>query len=120
LGKQVQQDYIEASKWYTEAVKQGHSAAIFNLAIMFTQGHGVTRDLNEGIKLFELATKSTDSGIAKDAKAEIARMKGLLQSGIEPNFDEQLLEKSAVAGDSKTQFQLGRKLVSQGSGAGTC
>lgn len=41
------QNYAEAAKWYRKAAEQGDQLAQYNLGIMYSQGQGVTTDINQ-------------------------------------------------------------------------
>ena len=44
IGQDGAQDYTQAAQCYTDAAEQGHSLAQLNLAALYAQGLGVTRD----------------------------------------------------------------------------
>jgi FOG: TPR repeat, SEL1 subfamily len=60
-GIEVQQDYLEAAKWYGAAADQGDAPAQFNLGLMFYQGTGLRRDLHYAYELFSLAAGQGDT-----------------------------------------------------------
>ncbi|WP_291524603.1 tetratricopeptide repeat protein [Acidithiobacillus sp.] len=60
-GIEVQQDYLEAAKWYGAAADQGDTPAQFNLGLMFYQGMGLSKDLRCAYELFSLAAAQGDS-----------------------------------------------------------
>ncbi len=41
LGQCVSQDYVESFKWFSEAAKQGHPAALYDVGIHYAKGLGV-------------------------------------------------------------------------------
>ena len=60
-GIEVQQDYLEAARWYGAAADQGDAPAQFNLGLMFYQGIGLPKDLRYAYELFSLAAAQGDS-----------------------------------------------------------
>ena len=60
-GIEVQQDYLEAARWYGAAADQGDAPAQFNLGLMFYQGMGLPKDLRYAYELFSLAAAQGDS-----------------------------------------------------------
>jgi TPR repeat protein len=44
VGKGVQQDYVEASNWWTKAAEAGHVLAAFNLSMAYRGVPGVRAD----------------------------------------------------------------------------
>jgi len=51
----VAQSYDEAVKWWRLAAAQGETDALFNLGLCYTSGHGVSQDLEEGLRCFRRA-----------------------------------------------------------------
>jgi len=43
-GRGVQQDFVEAAKWYRKAAYQGHAEAQYILGVMHINGEGVAKD----------------------------------------------------------------------------
>ena len=68
------QDYKKAMEWYMKASAEDFSPAQFALGTMYRDGTGVTKDLPEARKWFELAL---GNGMA-DAKAEIDKINKVL------------------------------------------
>jgi TPR repeat protein len=69
-GKEVDQDYIEAAKWYGAAADQGDGQAQFNLGLMFYRGVGLPKNLAYAYELFSLAAAQNDAR-AKQGMAAI-------------------------------------------------
>jgi TPR repeat protein len=63
----VGQDNKAAAHWYTEAANRGDSDASFRLGLMYEEGRGVTKDLNEASRLY---AKSSNP----DAKTRLAKI----------------------------------------------
>ena len=60
-GDGVEQDYVEALKWFRLAAEQGYAAAQFNLGVFYYSGEGIEQDYVEALKWFRLAA---EQGIA--------------------------------------------------------
>lgn len=59
-GQGVDQDYIEAARWYAAAADQGDVPAQFNLGLLFYEGKGVERNITTAFELFRLAALQGD------------------------------------------------------------
>ena len=91
-GIEVQQDYLEAARWYGAAADQGDAPAQFNLGLMFYQGIGLPKDLRYAYELFSLAAAQGDSRaqagmtavlgeVPKDIAAELLDIFGRVDAG---------------------------------------
>ncbi|HMD48035.1 MAG TPA: hypothetical protein VKG79_03010, partial [Bryobacteraceae bacterium] len=60
-------DMKTAAHWYTEAANRSDSDAAFRLGLMYEEGRGVAKDVNEASRLY---AKSTNA----DAKARLAKI----------------------------------------------
>ena len=58
-GDGVPQNYNEAMKWYHQAAEKGEAVAMNNIAIMYANGEGVTKDL---VTAKSQLQKSADAG----------------------------------------------------------
>ena len=56
-GRGVEQDYVEAVKWYRKAAKQGYALAQENLGEMYDNGRGVDWDDEATVKWFREAAE---------------------------------------------------------------
>ena len=61
-------DYAQALRWYRLAAEQAQGTAINNLGIMYLEGKGVAKDVEEAKRLFKQAI---EKGVAK-AKDNLA------------------------------------------------
>ena len=59
LGHGVEQDFIEAFKWYRLSAKQGDTTSQYNLGLMYQMGQGVDQDYQEANKWFKIAEQET-------------------------------------------------------------
>ena len=60
-GQGLQQDGVEALRWYRKAAEQRDAGAQSNLGLLYVQGHGTPQDFGEAVKWFR---KSADQGLA--------------------------------------------------------
>jgi len=56
-GRGVEQDSVEAVKWYAQAAERGYAKAQYNLALMYVGGHGVEQDDEEAASWFRRAAR---------------------------------------------------------------
>jgi uncharacterized protein len=61
-GEGVQQNYVEAAKWYRMAAEQGHAGAQCILGISYSDGQGVPQDYLLAYFWSSLASKSNACG----------------------------------------------------------
>ena len=61
-GVGVQQDYMEAVKWYRPAAESGHAMAQTMLAELYYKGHGVPQDYTEAARWYRLAAEQGLAG----------------------------------------------------------
>jgi uncharacterized protein len=69
-GRGVQQDDVQARKWYEKAAAQGQAKAQFSLGTLYFNGEGVHKDYQQALRWFRLAA---DQGEAL-AQTKIAIM----------------------------------------------
>ena len=103
-GMWVEEDYLEAVRWFRMAAEKGHASAQINLGVMYQQGHGVKEDDVEAVEWY---LKSAEQG---DALGEYNL--GVMYSngeGVEKNPLEAVrwTEKAAEQGLAKAQHNLG-------------
>eukprot|EP00729_Bicosta_minor_P016962 gene16962-biopygen541 len=103
-GKGVEQDHVEAAKWYRKSAKAGYAAAQYNLGLMYHKGEGVEQDHVEAAKWFR---KSAEAGFAA-AQCKLGFMyddgRGVKQDCVEAVT---WFRKAAEAGFAHAQFSLG-------------
>ena len=103
-GQGVQQDYVEALRWYRKAAEQGDTNGEDGLAYMYSHGQGVPQDYPEALIWYR---KAAEQG---DAKAENAI--ALLYSegqGVSQGYAEALrwYHKATDQGYAPAQYNLG-------------
>eukprot|EP00729_Bicosta_minor_P013104 gene13104-biopygen14213 len=103
-GRVVDQDHIEAAKWYRKSAEAGYALAQYNLGVMYRNGKGVEQDHVEAVKWFR---KSAMAGLA-DGQYNLGTMydngKGVEQDHVEA---VKWYRKSAEAGHAAAQNNLG-------------
>eukprot|EP00729_Bicosta_minor_P032742 gene32742-biopygen5792 len=103
-GEGVEQDHIEAVKWYRKSAEAGNADGQYNLGIIYGNGEGVEQDYVEAAKWYR---KSAEAGFAQ-AQYNLGNMyrKG---EGVEQDHVEtaKWYRKSAEAGDEMAQHNLG-------------
>ena len=55
LGREVEQDFVQAAKWFKKAAEQGHAAAQYQLGNLYSRGTGVAKNNDEAIKYYTQA-----------------------------------------------------------------
>jgi len=103
-GQGLQQDDIEAVKWYKMAAEQGHAPAQRNLGVAYSDGEGVQQDDKEAAKWFRLAAEQGD--------AEMQRNMGVLYyngEGVQQDYKEaeKWFRMAAEQDEAKAQRLLG-------------
>ena len=58
-GEEVDQNYIEAIKWFTKSAENGNTQAQYNLAVMYENGEGIKENMEEALKWYK---KSAELG----------------------------------------------------------
>eukprot|EP00729_Bicosta_minor_P032697 gene32697-biopygen16471 len=103
-GKGVQQDDVEAAKWYRKSAEAGHATAQYNLGSMYDNGQGVEQDHVEAATWYR---KVAEAGYA-NAQYNLGLMyrdgEGVEQDHVEA---AKWFRKSAGAGFAPAQNSLG-------------
>jgi localization factor PodJL len=73
-GGETQADYPTAAGWFRKAAERGLTDSQFNLGILYENGRGVPRDLQEAYKWYALAARSGDPVAARRLDQIKARM----------------------------------------------
>ena len=61
-GDGVQQDYVEATKWFRKAATQGHPGAQFYLGALYERGDGVPQDYARAYTWLKAAAAQGNAG----------------------------------------------------------
>src|ERR1700675_3388809 len=72
-GIDVEIDYKEAFRWLSAAAAQGASRAVLNLGRMYLGGLGISKNIPEAIRLFEIVARRSDGSDAFEARIELGR-----------------------------------------------
>lgn len=102
-GKNVEQNYEEAFKWYKKSSVQGYAEAQCKLGDMYYEGQGIDKDIKETLKWYE---KSAEQGYAE---AQMSLGAYYMGKGLKQDYKESFkwLEKSSEQGNAKAQYLLG-------------
>ena len=95
--------------------EKGDAAAQYNLALMYSEGEGVTQNYKEAVKWFRKAAELGDAAAQYDLAFMYISGTGVTQNNREA---VKWYRKAAEQGDAKAQFNLGLMYV-KGSGV-TC
>jgi len=101
----VQQDYNQATYWFTKAAKKKYAPAQVSLAYCYLYGTGVMKDYKQAWELAQKAAKQDNAG----AYYLISQMckDGLFVKQSDAGY-LQYLKKAANLGDDDAQVELGR------------
>ena len=97
------EDFVTAAHWYRKAAETGHTDAQTNLAVMYTEGRGVTVDGLEAVRWFRAAA---EAGNVR-AQYSLALMYHLGQ-GINQDYDDAIhwYESAARLGDANAMNNM--------------
>ena len=103
-GKEVPQNYPEATNWFCKAAEQGHAEAQYYLGLCYGYGHGAPQDYTEAVKWYREA--------AEQGHAEAQYYLGTCYSlgqGVQLDDSEaaKWFREAAEQGDAEAQFCLG-------------
>lgn len=102
-GKEVEQDYVEAMKWFRLAASQGQPQSQFNLGMMYAHGLGVAKNHIDASRWYRLAA---DQGLAiSQLNLGVAYATG---SGVPQDNKQAIkwLNLAAEQGEAQAQFNL--------------
>eukprot|EP00729_Bicosta_minor_P011824 gene11824-biopygen25110 len=103
-GKGVEQDHVEAAKWFQKAAEAGNAMAQFNLGILYHTGKGVEQDHVEAAKWYRKAAKAGLTEAQHNLGIMHAHGKGVEQDHVEAVTWSR---KAAEAGLTEAQHNLG-------------
>ena len=110
LGQDVQQDDVEAAKWYRKAAIQGNAKAQYNLANHYAQGRGVAKDSGEAAAWYRKAAAqgilhamnhlaemyATGNGVGRDKAEAVKWYRAAAAQGDE--HARRILQKHEISG----------------------
>ncbi len=82
-GEGVEQDYMEATKWYRKAAEQGHAQAQTNLGVVYANGEGVEQDYMEAVKWYRKAAEQGHALAQTNLGSKYAKGEGVEQDFVE-------------------------------------
>jgi hypothetical protein len=103
-GKGVEQDCIEAMKWYSKAAEQGLTVAQINLGSIYGRGFGVPQDYAQAVKWWEKAAEQGDARAQFYLGMMYENGQGLPQDAYKARA---LYRKAAEQGVIGAQYRLG-------------
>ena len=103
-GTGIEQNYVEAAKWYKLAADQGYASAQYNLGRAFDMGEGVEKDSKEAVKWYKLAADQGFAVAQNNLGVCYDNGYGVLQ---DYNEAVRLFELSAAQGNWKAFDNLG-------------
>ena len=103
-GEGIEQDYVEAVKWFQKSAEQGYKWGQYYLAIHYANGNGVEQNYDEAVKWYR---KAAEQGYCNaQNRLGVCYYNG---DGIEQNYEEAVkwFQKSAEQGNCNAQYNLG-------------
>ena len=103
-GEGIEQDYVEAVKWFQKSAEQGYKWGQYYLAIHYANGNGVEQNYEEAVKWYR---KAAEQGYCNaQNRLGVCYYNG---DGIEQNYEEAVkwFQKSAEQGNCNAQYNLG-------------
>lgn len=103
-GKGVNQDFLEALKWYQEAAEQGDMQAQYELGCYYLLGYGGKINIDEALKWYQ---KAAEQGHA-NSQFQLGNSY-IIGWGVKQDYSEAIkwLKKAAEQGLAIAQFSLG-------------
>ena len=109
-GYGINQDYVQAMKWYLKASEQGLTSAQINIGGLYSNGIGVKQDYAQAMQWYLKAAEQGDTNAQCYIGALYANGYGVKQDYAQAM---QWYLKSSEKGNANAQFNIG-KLYSQG------
>jgi TPR repeat protein len=100
----LKQSYAMAAMLFEKAVAQGEPTAMYNLALMYRDGHGVAQSFEKAAELYAMAVEQGLAGAIYNLGIMYQHGRGVAQS-----FEKsaELFTMAAEQGDLKAMFNLG-------------
>jgi cell division septation protein DedD len=111
-GQVVEQDYVEAAKWYRLAARQGVALAQFNLGMIYDAGLGVAKNQIEAVRWYRAAAEQGLAIAQLNLGVAYADGEGGANNEIEA---VRWFRLAAIQGEAQAQFNLG-VLYAKGEG----
>eukprot|EP00729_Bicosta_minor_P004601 gene4601-biopygen13990 len=103
-GEGVEQDHVEAAKWFRKSAEAGFVNAQYNLGCMYDDGKGVEQDHVEAAKWYRKSAEAGDAMAQNNLGLMYRNGKGVEQDHVEA---AKWYRKSAEAGNVTAQHNLG-------------
>jgi TPR repeat protein len=103
-GEGVEQDHVEAVKWYHLAAEQGYAGAQHNLGFCYQNGKGVKQDHAEAAKWYRLAAEQGNAGAQHNLGNAYHAGLGVVKDNAEA---VKWWRKAAEQGNAGGQFKVG-------------
>jgi len=102
-----------AAAWYRVAAESGHPPAQYRLALLYSKGRGVARNMGKALAWLRKAAEARHA----EAQYRLAAVytRGAYGVAPDPSMGAQWLERSARQGFAEAQFALG-ELYAEGRG----
>lgn len=98
----IEQNYLEAVKWYRRAAEYGHGFSLYRLGYCYQFGYGLDKDLDKAMKCYR---KALDNGY-EQAKEPLNKLEECNKAKENREKFEALL-RDAKCGDMEAQYNLG-------------
>ena len=98
--------YEKALGWFHKAALQKHTKAQYNLSVMSREAQGLKRDLKESLKWLDLAMENVGFDFGPKVYSDYTIIKYLLDEGVPPDFDPEVIRAKAKSGDATAQYHL--------------
>ena len=98
----VEQNYLEAMKWYRRAAEYGHGFSLYRLGYCYQFGYGLDKNLDKAMQCYR---KALDNGY-KQAKESLNKLEEYNKAR-ENRERLEVLQKDAKCGDMEAQYALG-------------
>jgi len=103
-GKGVQENGVEAAKWYRKSAEQGNASAQYNLGLMYENGQGVQEDDAEAVRWYRKAAEQGHAAAQYNLGGMYASGEGLQENKVEA---VRWYRKAAEQGDADAIGNLG-------------
>jgi TPR repeat protein len=112
-GQGVAQDKRQAVLWWRKAGERGLIASQFNLGKCYSEGVGVEKNLQEGVRFYQMAAEHASSREPQVAQAQhnLGTIYGKGGEGVQQDLERavQWYQKAAGQGYAAAQFNLANK-----------
>jgi len=104
LGNGVQQDWVQAVKWYQKAADRGNADAEYSLGKVCAYGYGVQQDWVQAVKWYQKAAVQGNADAEYGLGNAFAYGNGVQK---DPTQAVKWYQKAADQGDARAEYSLG-------------